>query len=165
VATPDNPLREALIARDPEMARAAFADDVVVRSPIFSVEFDGVDEATDVMAAVFQTVGEMDYFYDERGADLHVFAWRTDVDGEPLEGVDIVRYDNAGKIAEVTIHMRPLRGIAAFLDKGGPILAENQSRGRALLMRIMGPPPSMAMRSVAGLGPKMLGLKRARKST
>jgi hypothetical protein len=160
---PPNPLREALIARDPAMARAALADDVVFYSPVFSVPFQGIDESTEVLAAVFETVGEMNYFYDERGADEHVFAWRTDVDGEPLEGVDIVKYDGAGKINEVTVYMRPLRGVAAFLDKAGPIMGANRSKGRALLMKVMGPPPSMIMRSVAGLGPKMLGLKGAKK--
>lgn len=143
------------------MARAALAENVVVRSPVFSVHFDGIEEAVEVLGAVFETVGEMDYIYDEPG-DPHVFAWRTDIEGEPLEGVDIVRYDGAGKISEMTIFMRPLRGIAAFLDKAGPIMGANRSRGRSLLMKAMGPPPSAMMRMVAGLGPKMLGLRQAR---
>jgi hypothetical protein len=157
-----NPLREAIEARNTGMARTAFAENVIVRSPIFSVEFDGVDEATEVYAAVFKTVGEIEYLYDEPG-DPHVFIWRTDVDGEPLEGVDMVRYDAAGKAVEVTIFLRPLRGVAAFLDKAGPIMAANRSKPRTALMKVMGPPPSAMMRLVAGLGPKMLGLKRAKR--
>lgn len=157
-----NPLRDALEARDPKMARAAFAENVIVRSPIFSVAFDGIDEATAVFAAVYQTVGEIEYLYDVPG-DPHLFAWRSDVDGEPLEGVDMVRYDAEGKVAEVTIFLRPLRGIAAFLDKAGPIMAEGRSKPTAMLMKAMGPPPSAMMRLVAGLGPRMLGLRRAKK--
>ncbi|MFN2612027.1 MAG: hypothetical protein ABR536_01500 [Solirubrobacterales bacterium] len=157
-----NLLRDALQARDPEMARAAFAQNVIVRSPIFSVEFDGPDEATEVFGAVYRTVGEIEYLYDEPG-DPHLFAWRSDVDGEPLEGVDMVRYDAAGKITEVTIFLRPLRGIAAFLDKAGPMMAEGRSKRTALLMKALGPPPSAMMRMVAGLGPRLLGLRRATK--
>jgi hypothetical protein len=161
MAPDGNPLREAFDARDPEMARAALADDVVLRSPIFSVEFDGVDEATDVLAAVYEGVGEIEYIYDEPG-DPHVFAWRSDVDGEPLEGVDIVRYNDAGKVTELTVFFRPLRGIAAFLDKTGPILAKRRGKS-TLLPKLLGGPPSAMMRSVAGLGPRMMGLRRAKK--
>jgi hypothetical protein len=156
-----NPLREALDARDPEMARAALADDVILRSPIFSVEFDGIDEATDVIAAVYEGLGEVEYIYDEPG-DPHVFIWRSDVDGEPLEGTDVVRYGEDGKITEVTVFFRPLRGIAAFLDKTGPILAKRRGKS-TLLVKAAAPPPSAAMRTVARLGPRMMGLKRAKK--
>jgi hypothetical protein len=166
VAAPSHPLRDALEARDVEILRRGLAEDVIVHSPIFSVEFDGVDETCAVMDGVYQALGDIEYLHDEKGeapGDPHVFAWRSDVDGEPLEGVDIVRYDSEGKINDLTVFFRPLRGIAAFLDKAGPVMAAKQSRGKGLLMRAMGPPPSMMMRSVAGLGPKMLGLKRAGK--
>ena len=160
MAPAGNPLREALQARDPEKARAAFAEDVVVRSPIFSVEFDGPDEATDVFAAVYEALGPVEYLYDEPG-DPHVFIWSSTVDGEPLEGTDLVRYDGAGKVTEVTVFLRPLRGIAAFLDKTGPILAERRGKSK-LLIRAAAPPPSAAMRLLARLGPRMMGLRRAK---
>lgn len=156
-----NPLREALEARDPEMARTALAENVVLRSPIFSVEFEGPEEAGDVLAAVYEVLGPVEYLYDEPGNPA-VFIWSSDVDGEPVEGTDLVRYDEAGKIIEVTVFFRPLRGIAAFLDKTGPILARRRGKS-ALLTRLLAPPPSAMMRSVAGLGPKLMGLRRAKK--
>jgi uncharacterized protein involved in tellurium resistance len=161
MAPAGNPLREALEARDPEMARAAFAEDVIIRSPIFSVEFDGPDEATDVFAAVYEALGRVEYLYDEPG-DPHVFVWRSDVDGEPLEGTDLIRYDENDKITEVTVFMRPLRGIASFLDKTGPILAKRRGKS-PLLIKAAAPPPSAAMRMVAALGPRMMGLRRAKR--
>jgi hypothetical protein len=163
---PSHPLREALGARDVEIARAAMAEDVIVRSPVFTVEIEGIDEACEILGAVYETIGEIDYLYDEKGdapGEPHIFVWSSDVDGEPLEGVDMVRYDAEGKITELTVFFRPLRGVAAFLDKAGPIMAAKQSRGRALLLRAMGPPPSMMMRTLANLGPRILGLKNAGK--
>lgn len=164
MARSENPLRDALESRDPEIARAAFTENGVVRSPIFSVEFQGPDEAAEVLGAVYKTVGEVEFLYGEPG-DPHVFIWRSDVDGEPLEGVDLIRYDAQGKITELTVFLRPMRGVAAFLDKAGPIMAAGRSRPRALLMKAMGPPPTAMMRMVAGLGPKMLGLSGAKKSS
>jgi hypothetical protein len=143
------------------MARAALSDGVILRSPIFSVEFEGRDEAMDVLEAVYEALGEVSYLYDEPG-DPAVFVWKSDIDGEPVEGADLVRYDDDGKVTEVTVFLRPLRGIAAFLDKTGPILAEKRGK-HPLKFRLLAPPPSMMMRSLAALGPKMLGLRRAKK--
>jgi hypothetical protein len=116
----------------------------------------------DLFMALYDVLGDMSYPFDNPG-DPHVFGWVTDVDGEPLEGVDTVRYDAEGKIAEVTVFMRPLRGIAAFLDKTGPRIAKRAPLPRRIAMRMLAPPPSMMMRSVAGLGPRLLGLKSAKK--
>ncbi len=152
-----NPMREAFTARDLDQMEAALADEVVLRSPIFSVPFEGKAEVLRLFAALYETLGEMEYVLDE-GGDPAVFAWRTDIDGEPLEGVDLVRYDGDGKIREVTVFMRPLRGIAAFADAMAPRLGE--SRARQALLRVAGAPPSLMMRALAGIGPRMLGLKR-----
>ena len=152
-------MREAFTARDINLMESALADDVVLRSPIFSVPFDGKGDVLRLFAALYETLGEMEYLLDEPGNPA-VFAWRTDIDGEPLEGVDLVRYDADDKIREVTVFMRPLRGIAAFADAMAPRLGEG--RVRRALLRVAGAPPSLMMRALAGLGPRMLGLPRRR---
>jgi hypothetical protein len=119
-----NPLRDALLARDLDMLERSLADDVVLRSPIFSVPIEGKKETVRIFAALYEVLGEMTYLLDEPG-DPAMFAWQTEVDGEPVEGVDLVRYDEDGLVKEVTVFMRPLRGIAAFADATGPRLADS----------------------------------------
>ena len=152
-------MREAFTARDLDALERALADDVVLRSPIFSVPFEGKADVLRLFAALYEALGEMEYVLDEAG-DPAVFAWRTSIDGEPLEGVDLVRYDGDGLVSEVTVFMRPLRGIAAFADAMAPRLADTPAR-RAML-RVAGAPPSLMMRALAGLGPRMVGLPRRR---
>jgi SnoaL-like protein len=152
-----NPLRAAFEARDIDLLAESLAEDVVLRSPIFSVPFEGKEQCVRLFAALYETLGEMRYELDEPG-DPAVFAWRTDVNGEPLEGVDLVRHDSEGKVKEVTVFMRPLRGIAAFADATGPKLADGP--GRRFLLRAAAAPPSLMMRALAGLGPRMVGLRR-----
>jgi hypothetical protein len=82
------------------------------------------------------------------------------VNGEPLEGVDLVRYDDAGLVKEVTVFMRPLRGIAAFADATGPKLAD--SAGKRVLLRVAAAPPSLMMKALAGMGPRMVGIGKRR---
>ena len=154
-----NPMREAFTARDLDAMERVLSEDVVLRSPIFSVPFEGKTEVLRLFAALYETLGEMEYVLDEPG-DPAVFAWTTDVDGEPLEGVDLVRYDREGLITEVTVFMRPLRGIAAFADAMAPRLGEG--RARRALLRVAGTPPSLMMRALAGAGPRMLGMRRRR---
>lgn len=158
--TEANPLRAAMMARDLGPLRTSLAEDAVLHSPVFSVPFEGRDEALELFEVLFEVFGEMTYTTDLPG-DPHVFLWKSDIDGEPIEGVDTVRYDDAGKIAEVTVFMRPLRGVAAFLDKAGPLMGAKQSKGRARLMKVLGPPPTMIMRMVAGLGPRLIGMKKS----
>ena len=154
-----NPLREPFRTRDIDKLRDALADDVVLRSPIFSVPFEGKEECVPLFEALYRALGEMVYVLDEPG-DPAVFAWRTDIDGEPLEGVDLVRLDAEGKVTEITVFMRPLRGIAKFADKMGPLMTDNPAK--KALLRVAGAPPSLMMRSLAGLGPRMIGLGRKR---
>jgi hypothetical protein len=154
-----NPLREAMVARDIGLLERSLADDVVLRSPIFSVPFEGKPDAVRLFAALYEVLGEMTYLVDEPG-DPAVFVWRTDVKGEPLEGVDLVTYDEDGLVKEVTVFMRPLRGIAAFADATGPKLAD--SAGKRVLLRAAAAPPSLMMRALAGLGPRMVGIGKGR---
>jgi SnoaL-like domain len=150
-----NPLREAMVARDIDMLERSLADDVVLHSPIFSVPFEGKADSVRLFAALYAVLGEMTYLLDEPG-DPAVFVWRTDVNGEPLEGVDLVSYDDEGLVKEVTVFMRPLRGIAAFADATGPKLAD--SAGKRVLLRAAAAPPSLMMKALAGLGPRMVGI-------
>jgi hypothetical protein len=146
-------------ARDLGPLREALAEDAVLRSPIFSVPFEGREAALELFSVLFEVFGEMTYTADIPGEPHHIFVWSSEIDGEPIEGGDTVRYDEAGRIAEITVFMRPLRGIAAFLDKAGPLMGAKQSKGRGRLMKVLGPPPSAIMRMVAGLGPRLLRIK------
>jgi SnoaL-like protein len=154
-----NPLRAAFEVRDIARLEESLAEDVVLRSPIFSIPFEGKEECVELFRALFETLGEMSYLLDQPG-DPGVFAWRTEVDGEPLEGVDLVRLDDEGKVKEVTVFMRPLRGIAAFANATGPRLAG--SAGRRLLIRTAAAPPTLMMRALARLGPRMIGMGKRR---
>jgi hypothetical protein len=117
-------------------------------------------EAKNPLRAAFETrdsLGEMECVLNHPG-DPAFFAWRTNVGAEPLEGVDVVRLDGDGRVTEVTVLMRPLRGIAAFAEATGPRLADRRSR--RLLLRAAAAPPSLMMRALASLGPRMVGLGR-----
>ena len=136
------------------------AADVVLRSPIVDVPFDGYEEASALYSVILEIFTDVEYLA-EGGDDAYVFAWRAKVRGETLEGVDMMRFDESGQICEITAFMRPLTGLAAFADAAGPRLARRLG-GSAMATRLAIPPSGLVMRLTARFAPRLLGLRRAR---
>jgi hypothetical protein len=55
--------------------------------------------------------------------DTAVLEFETSVDGKYVNGVDIIRCDDAGRIVEFRVMMRPLQGIQAVHQQMGRRLA------------------------------------------
>jgi SnoaL-like protein len=147
-------------ARDLDGVLGAMAPDVVVRSPIFDVPFVGREEVGNLFGVLLEIFDELEYLADVPGDGVHVLHFRVRIEGEDVQGVDILRFDDQGLISEMTVMLRPLAGIAHFMDVAGPKLAGRQGRVRGLLARLLGGPPAIFMRLAARLGPGLIGLKR-----
>ncbi|HEY6653450.1 MAG TPA: nuclear transport factor 2 family protein [Solirubrobacterales bacterium] len=91
------PLRAAFEARDLDAIVAALAPDVVLRSPIFAVPFTGIDEASDLFAVLLDALWPLTYL-DEIPGDPHVLHFTAEIKGEQLEGVDLLRFDQRGRV-------------------------------------------------------------------
>jgi hypothetical protein len=153
------PLRVGFEARDHDAILAALADDVVLRSPIIDVPFVGRDQVGELFAVLIEIFEEVSYLAEVQSADLRLLAFSTTIKGTPLEGVDILRFDEAGKVREITVLMRPLSGIAAFTDAAGPDVARRLGKSAAAV-RAATPPATAAMRLMSRLAPRLLGLGR-----
>jgi hypothetical protein len=155
-------MRVAFEARDHAALMDALSDDVVLRSPIFDVPFTGKDEASDLFAAILEVMWPVPYLAEIPG-DPHVLQFRAEIDGTEVEGCDLVRFDDDGKVKEITVFMRPFPGIAAFLRATGPTLGRRRAgRRRGALMRVAGAPLGFFMRRTAADGPKLLRMKSSR---
>jgi hypothetical protein len=160
VADSRTPFRVAFEARDHEGVVDALAEDVVLWSPIFDVPFEGRERASDLFAVLLEVFEDLDYQAEIPG-DPHIIWLKASINGTPIEIVDLLRFDEAGKVREITVLMRPFRGIAAFMDATAPKLGRRfKGGGTAAALRALGGPPSLMMRSVARIGPRMLGLRR-----
>ena len=158
------PLRAAFEARDHAAVVAALAPDVVLRSPIFDVPFTGIGEVSDLFAVLLDALWPLTYL-DEIPGDPHVLHFTAEIKGEQLEGVDLLRFDEQGRLREITVFFRPFPAVAAFLSQTGPKLARRRSgAGTAAALRIAGAPVGALMRATAATGPRMLGLRRGKRS-
>jgi hypothetical protein len=75
--------------------------------------------------------------------------------GAELEGTDLMRLDEDGKIREMTVFIRPLPGLAAFAAALGPRVARRRGRARGALLALMARPLAAVIRSGDGIGTRL----------
>ena len=156
------PLRVAFEARDHAAVVEALSPDVVLWSPIFEVPFTGIDEVSDLFAVLLDALWPLTYL-DEIPGDPHVLHFTGEIRGQQLEGLDLLRFDEQGRIKEITVFFRPFPAVAAFLSDTGPKLAEKRGGSRsAAFLKVAGAPLSALMRTTAATGPRLLGLRRSK---
>jgi len=92
------------------------ADDVVFRSPVAHTPYPGRAAIVLVLITVNQVFRDFRYhrsFVSEDGCSV-VLEFSAHVDGKQLKGIDMIRFDERGKIAEFEVMIRPLSGLQAL---------------------------------------------------
>ena len=154
-------LRAAMEASDHAALMETLAEDVVLRSPIVDVAFEGREEAGELFAVLLEVFEEISYVVDLTADDLHVFAFRLKIRGRPVEGVDLVRFNDQNEVSEITVFFRPLSGIAEFIAATGPKVAKRLD-GSPAAVRATTPPVTAMMKLAGRLAPRLLNMRRAR---
>jgi len=112
---------------------AALAPDVVFNSPIKHRPFEGREAVAVLFGALFETFEDFRYtdeFDADGGAKALVF--RARVRDRELEGIDILRFDDQGLIADFTVMVRPLTAAIALAEEVGEKLGiTGQSAAKA----------------------------------
>jgi hypothetical protein len=112
-----HPFRLAAEAKDLEAMTATLREDVVLHSPILFRGFEGRDAVLVVLTHVVATLEDFHYT-DELADDRTVcLRFKARVGDRELEGIDFLELDDAGRVAELTVFMRPLSAINAFNEQ------------------------------------------------
>ena len=99
--------------------RELLAAEIVFHSPVTFHPYVGRDTVAQLLSLVAQTFEDFRYT-DELVADgAHALIFRASVAGRELEGVDLLRFDRQGLIAEFTVMLRPLSGLIPFAQAMG----------------------------------------------
>ena len=104
------------------------ADDVVFYSPVVHTPQRGKLVTARYLEAASGTLaggdgGGFRYTKQVLSGDTAVLEFETSVAGRYVNGVDIVRCDDAGRIVEFRVMLRPLQGIQAVHEQMGRLLA------------------------------------------
>ena len=100
------------------------ADDVVFYSPVVYTPQRGKPVTTQHLEAASRTLaggagGTFQYTKQVLSGDTAVLEFETSVEGKYVNGVDIIRCDDSGRIVEFRVMLRPLQGIQAVHEQMG----------------------------------------------
>ncbi|HEY8083364.1 MAG TPA: nuclear transport factor 2 family protein [Solirubrobacterales bacterium] len=112
-----HPFRLAAEAKDLELLTEALREDVVLHSPILFRGFEGREMVAGVLTHVVATLEEFEYT-DELATDRTVvLRFKAKVGDRELEGIDFLELDEEGRVAELTVFMRPMSALTAFNEQ------------------------------------------------
>jgi hypothetical protein len=111
--------RRAVESWDLEAVSALLAPDVVFHSPVTHHPFIGRETVSALLTLVSQTFEDFRYTDELEMDGGHALIFRARVGDRDLEGIDLLRFDDEGLIADFTVMIRPLSGLIPFAQAMG----------------------------------------------
>ena len=117
-----HPFREAVERADLDAAVALLSEDVVFRSPAVFRPYEGRATVATILRTVFGVFEDFRYTGGLDGDGIHGLLFEARVGDRSLQGIDLLRPDPTGQIAEFTVMIRPASGLIALAERMGPAL-------------------------------------------
>ena len=110
--------------RDPDGLDDLLADEVVFHSPVVHTPQRGKPLTAMYLGAAVLVLGNPTFRYVREvvGASEAVLEFVVDVDGIEINGVDMIRWNDAGRITDFKVMVRPLKAINLLHQKMAAML-------------------------------------------
>jgi len=130
VPAPVRHWREVAASRDTGKLDALLADDVVFHSPVVHTAQQGRALTKAYLGSALAVLGKEHFQYVGQwfGKDSAVLEFVTRLDDIEVNGVDIIGWDEQGKINSFKVMVRPLKAIQAVREKMASTLAAMQQQ-------------------------------------
>ena len=117
-------------AGDPSGLDRLLADDAVFVSPIVHAPQHGKTLAKAYLSAAFKVFFNPSFRYVREilGPTDAMLEFETEVDGILVNGVDIIKWNDAGQIIEFKVMIRPLKAVNLIHERMGAMLAAAQRK-------------------------------------
>jgi SnoaL-like domain len=112
-----HPFRRAAEAKDLELLAETLREDVVLHSPILFRGFEGREVVTQVLTHVVATLEDLTYIDELVGERTVALRFKARVEDRELEGIDFLELDDEGRVAELTVFMRPMSALTRFNER------------------------------------------------
>jgi SnoaL-like domain len=112
-----HPFRRAAEAKDLDLLAETLREDVELHSPILFRGFEGRDVVTAVLTHVAATLEDLTYVDELREGDSVALRFKARVGDRELEGIDFLELDDEGRVAVLTVFMRPMSALTAFNEQ------------------------------------------------
>jgi hypothetical protein len=114
--------------RDTRGLRDLLADDAVFHSPVVHTPQVGKAVTLPYLGAAFHVFFNPTFRYlrETVAANHAVLEFQVEMDGISVNGVDMISWNDTGKITEFKVMLRPLKAINLIHQKMGAMLQANQ---------------------------------------
>ena len=115
---------ELVRTRNPQGLDVLLADDVVFHSPVVHTPQRGKALALQYLQAAFRVFGNDSFRYvrELAGERDAVLEFEVEIDGLQVNGVDMIRWDDDGKIVDFKVLVRPLKAVLGIQQKMAAVL-------------------------------------------
>jgi hypothetical protein len=117
---------EFVESRDPRLLEKLLADDVVFHSPVVHTPQRGKPVTLLYLRGAMQVLGSPAFRYEReiRGPRDALLEFVTEIDGITINGVDLIRWDDTGRIVDFKVMVRPQKAMNVLHQKMGELLAQ-----------------------------------------
>lgn len=129
-----NELACALASADAAAVIETMAEDVTLRVAVHDAPFQGRGAAGQILTAVLDgALHDIEAVETIEGSGAAVLMFTTRVAGYPgrAEGLLVIRPDGSGRIADLTVYLRPLAALAALAEEMGHRLGGPRPDGQS----------------------------------
>lgn len=112
-----HPFRRAAEVKDLELLAETLREDVELHSPVLFRGFEGRDVVTEVLTHVAATLEDLTYVDELHEGDTVALRFKARVGDRELEGIDLLELDDEGRVAVLTVFMRPMSALTAFNER------------------------------------------------
>ncbi|HEX8754217.1 MAG TPA: nuclear transport factor 2 family protein [Solirubrobacterales bacterium] len=112
-----HPFRRAAENKDLELLRETLREDVVLHSPVLFRGFESRDVVIAVLSQVIEVLEDFRYTDELAEGNTVALRFKANVGERELEGIDFLELDAEGRVAELTVFMRPLSALTAFNEQ------------------------------------------------
>jgi hypothetical protein len=114
---------DAVRAGDLQAIQATFADDIELYSPVMAEPFVGRDRVERLFTVLVDTFEDIEVLDEAESSSRFILFFDARVNGEPLQVVDLLSFDQHGKIETLVVTTRPMAGTQALAEAVAPHLA------------------------------------------
>ena len=117
-----------LQSRDPSGLKELLDADMVFHSPVVHTPQVGSKLGAMYLSAAIHVLGNPSFRYVREivGASDAVLEFETEIDGIVVNGVDLIRWNAAGRIVDFKVMIRPLKAINLIHQHMGALLQASQ---------------------------------------
>ncbi|MGH7748718.1 MAG: nuclear transport factor 2 family protein [Candidatus Dormibacteria bacterium] len=108
--------RTAVESGDAEAVLSCLAEDILFNSPVVFTPYRGREAVAPLLAAAVDVFQDFRYTGQVTEGERHVLVFEARVGDRRVQGVDVLRLDEEGLVAELTVMLRPMSAVLAMAE-------------------------------------------------